>query len=124
MSLASTLGLSRASRDDMAIVGFELFHGGDLRGAAAVFEGLLALDPEDSVAMGGLGAVSEAQGDLARATDLYARALELRPENLLAQRGRVRALASLAARGRAAEAAGPEPPPRDGRMNDLADGVR
>ncbi|HWO11189.1 MAG TPA: tetratricopeptide repeat protein [Polyangiaceae bacterium] len=56
------------------------WHRGDYAGAAAGFELALEVQPRHAPALVGLGQVAVAGGDLARARDLYARALELRPD--------------------------------------------
>jgi tetratricopeptide (TPR) repeat protein len=90
--LADLFGLSREELYEIAGQGHNLYDAGQIDSARQVFEGLTALDPNDSFFHSGLGAIYQQQGALERALIEYDRALALNERDIPARCNRAEVL--------------------------------
>ncbi len=90
--LADLFELSREELYEIASQGHNLYYAGELDSARQIFEGLTALDPNDSFFHSGLGAIYQHQGALERAVIEYDRALALNEQDIPARCNRAEVL--------------------------------
>jgi tetratricopeptide (TPR) repeat protein len=85
-------GLDASSLADVAVLGHQLYEEGRIQEARVVFEGLVAMDPQEAFPYTVLGAIFLAQQDVHRALALFEAALELDPDDVaaLVYRGEIR----------------------------------
>lgn len=91
-TLAQYIGISGEQAQGIVSRGWDLVDVGDLDGAAAVFQGLIALNAKDAQATAALGSVFHQQGKVAEAMSAYDAAIKLDPNAVLARvnRGELR----------------------------------
>ncbi len=91
-TLAQEFGFTADQVQAISSQGFDLIDAGDLGGAAIVFNGLLALNPNDSGVQAALGSVFHEQGKLSEALAAYDTAISLDADTVLARvnRGELR----------------------------------
>lgn len=87
-TLAQFGGFTADQLDAISTQAFDLLGAGDLDGAATLFRGLLALDPNDSMSHAALGTVLHEQGALFDAERHYSQAVDLDGKAVLAFVGR------------------------------------
>jgi Flp pilus assembly protein TadD len=90
--LADLFELSREELYEIAGQGHNLYEAGQIDSAQKIFEGLTALDPNDSFFHSGLGAIYQYQGALERARVEYDRALALNERDIIARCNRAEVL--------------------------------
>jgi Flp pilus assembly protein TadD len=92
MNLAQEFGFTSDQMQSMVSQAFDLIDADDLDGAAVVFTGLIALNPNDAGIQAALGAVFHQQGKVADAMVAYEAALKLDGKTVLARvnRGELR----------------------------------
>ncbi len=79
-TLAEEVGLTAEEADRIAQVGLDLIDSGQFEEAAAVFEGLLVLNPHDPFAHSALGVTLQERGDDRSAEAAFTQALEGTPK--------------------------------------------
>lgn len=91
-TLAEYIGLSAEQLAEIASKAFDLLEAGQLEQSAAIFEGLLMLNPRDGKIHAALGAVYHAQGKRELAEKTYDEALQKDSKATLARvnRGQLR----------------------------------
>ena len=91
-TLAQYIGITSDQLREITSQAFDLLEAGDLDGAAAVFIGLLALNPKDAGVQAALGSVFHEQGKLSEALAAYDTALTIDSNAVLARvnRGELR----------------------------------
>lgn len=91
-TLAQYIGMTRDQTEAAAAQGFDLLEAGDLEGAAALFNGLVLLNPNDASMQAALGSVLHQQGKLSEALAAYDTALAMDSNTVLARvnRGELR----------------------------------
>jgi Flp pilus assembly protein TadD len=91
-TLAQQFGFTADQLQALTSQAFDLIDAGDLDGAVAVFDGLLALNPEEARLQAALGSVFHQQGKLSEAMAAYDEALALDADAVLARvnRGELR----------------------------------
>jgi tetratricopeptide (TPR) repeat protein len=90
--LADLFELSHEELYELAGQGHTLYYAGQLDSARKIFEGLTALDPNDSFFHCGLGAIYQHQGALEQAVIEYDRALALNEQDIPARCNRAEVL--------------------------------
>lgn len=91
-TLAQYIGITSDQTRAITSQAFDLLEAGDLDGAAAVFQGLVALNSRDAGVQAALGSVFHEQGKLSEALDAYDTALTIDGNAVLARvnRGELR----------------------------------
>lgn len=91
-SLAQEFGFTADHAAAIADKGFDLLESGDLEAASAVFDGLVAINPNDASMHAALGATRQRQGRLDEAEAEYSVAIGLNSAAMLARvnRGELR----------------------------------
>lgn len=91
-TLAQHIGITAAQARAITSRAFDLVDAGELDGAADIFRGLLALNPNDAGVQAALGSVFHQQGKLSEARAAYDTALSLDADTVLARvnRGELR----------------------------------
>ena len=79
--LAAIFGLDKADRDSLFLLGCRFFQAGDLENALAVLTVLYQLYPLDGRVLYVLGAVKQAQGDVAAAAKIFVNSIALDATN-------------------------------------------
>lgn len=96
VTLAELEGVDADSQSKLAQLGYRLLSSGKLTEARSVFEGLVALNPQESYFLVAAGAVAQREGRHEDAERWYSLALERQPNHLAARanRGEVRLMLS------------------------------
>lgn len=101
ITLADLIGMNKEKQYEIANVGYQLMNRGKLEEARAIYRGLVAADPFDSVFHCHLGAVHFRLGEIEAAIKEFSSALQFNHSNVDALAGRGEAFLS---RGQLAEA--------------------
>jgi Flp pilus assembly protein TadD len=75
------------SLDDFISQATDLLNKHDIEGAIQMYQEALKLDPDDPIALTGLGAAFDEAGELENAVDCYKKALKVDPDNVIAHSG-------------------------------------
>lgn len=88
ITLADLIGMSKERQYEIAKVGYQLMNSGKLDEARAIYRGLVAADPFDSVFHCHLGAIQLRLGEIEAAIKEFTSALQLNSKNVEALAGR------------------------------------